>query len=199
MAELNDAIDEDISPVYKSLDHIIELLEDMDELDCFKLQNMFELLSEKDSSFLFQMSYNGSGSFSGCAWQTDVMRGNYENFVHYISMDAMRRELNEKNWSYLAVTVKNEINESQVCVECLAVGERKDSYRFMISSLILFSPGMSALDVFMVSSDAFLDQEFIKEFYPNANFILDRYHLIEAIKRRFLYQSGILMNLWYTR
>jgi len=183
MSELNNCIDEDLSPFIKSLDHIVELLEDTDELSCFRLEKMLRLIAEKDSSFLFKIAYSGMGDLSGCVWQTGVMRGNYENFGHYISLDAMRRELNEKNWSYLAATVKNDVNESQVCIECLAIGERKDAYRFMLSELIQFSPGMSPSDVFVVSSDGFLDQLFVNEFYPNASFILDRYHLIEAVKK----------------
>ena len=50
-------------------------------------------------------------------------------------------------------------------MEYLAVVERKDAYRFMISSLNLFSPNMNPVDVFVFSSDAFLDEDFVKEFF----------------------------------
>ena len=54
----------------------------------------------------------------------------------------------------------------------------------MIEALIRFSPSMSSSDVHIVSSDAFLDEKFIQQFFPRANFVLDRYHLVEAIKTR---------------
>ncbi len=112
-----------------------------------------------------------------------VMRGNYELYGHYLSLDAMRRELNTHHWCYVAGTVRNDMNESLVCIECLAIGERKDTYRFMLNSLIEFSRGLNPTDVFVVTSDAFLDQDFVSEFYPTTNFLINRYHLIEAIKK----------------
>jgi hypothetical protein len=48
----------------------------------------------------------------------------------------------------------------------------------------MFSPKVNRNDVKIVSSDAFLDARFVKTFFPNANFIRDRYHLVEAAKRR---------------
>ena len=183
MSELNDCLDEELSPFIKDLDHIIELLEDVDELETFKLERMLKTIAEKDKTFLYKMGVNENDKFTGCCWQTGVMRGNYELYGHYLSLDAMRRELNTHHWCYVAGTVRNDMNESQVCIECLAIGERKDTYRFMLNSLIEFSPGLNPTDVFVVTSDAFLDQGFINEFYPTANFLIDRYHLIEAIKK----------------
>jgi len=178
MSELNDCLDEELSPFIKDLDHIIELLEDVDELVTFKLEKMLKSIKEKDKTFLYKMGVNEENDFTGCCWQTGVMRGNYELYGHYLSLDAMRRELNTHHWCYVACTVRNDVNESQVCIECLAIGERKDTYRFMLNALIEFSPGLVPTEVFVVSSDAFLDQAFISEFFPRANFLV--YDMINA-------------------
>jgi len=184
MAELNDCLQEDMSPHNMHLDNIIELLENMDELSTYKLKKIFQLLAEKVRTFRFKMDSNEVGDFTGCCWQSGVMRGNKDLFGHYLSLDALRRELNDHHWSYLATTVKDDVNESQVCIECLAVGERKDTYRYLLKSLIEFTPCLDPSDVHVIASDAFLDQQFIVEFFPSSHYLIDRYDLLEAIKKK---------------
>jgi len=63
-----------------------------------------------------------------------------ERFGNYVTFDAMKRELNTELWPYLSPTIVNDCGESQVVIECLAVGERHSVYSFMIEHLLLFTP-----------------------------------------------------------
>lgn len=184
LPELQDILHDNVSPIFQHMDKIFDLLEEMDEFQTFKLESMLSLLHDADNSFLYVMGKNPSGQFTGIAWQTGVMRSSMEKFGNYIAMDAMRRELNDLHWCYMAVTILNDCNESQVVIECLAVGERHDVYKFMLESLIRFTPSLNVNHVKICSSDAFLDEVFIKEFFPSSRFIRDRYHLIESVKNR---------------
>ena len=107
-----------------------------------------------------------------------------ERYGHYIAMDGMKRELNARNWCYLAVNVLNDCHETQVVIEALAIGERLEVYKFILNSLIRFTPTVSVNDIKICSSDAFLDLIFVRQFFPRCHFILDRYHLLENVKTR---------------
>ena len=115
MPELHDTLQGHMSPIHKHLDHIDQLLEDLNEVQTFKLERMLFLAKESDSTFQYVMGMNAGGDFKGCCWQTGVMRSSFERFGHNICMDGMKRELNDKHWCYLAVTVLNDKTYIRLC------------------------------------------------------------------------------------
>ena len=183
LSGLNSCLDEYVSPYQKHLDHIAEMLSDATKADFYRLERTLQLVGIADATFLFQLAKNSSNETTGAVWQTGVMRGNFERFGNYLSVDTMHRDLNKDGWVYLAGTILNELNESQVCIECIALGERQEVYDFMLEHLIKFSPGMPIENVHCVSSDAFLGKAYFKKFFPEAKYIRDRYHLLENIKK----------------
>jgi hypothetical protein len=190
LSELNTALKDNLSPVIQQLDEIVLLLEDVTVTDTFKLKELFKIIRRKDKTFAYSMATNNQNVFTGCCWATASMRSHFENFGTYICCDACMRETNDHLWVYLAITIKNELGESHPVTECLALGERKDVYAYMFENLFRFCPNMSPSDVMYVSSDGFLDSDFIQNFFPKAKFIADRYHLLLAIKER------VGMSLW---
>ena len=183
MPELHNILSENVSPVYKHLDKLFELIEDVDKVQELKLERILSTLQDADKSFLYVMGKNPSKQFTGAAWQTGVMRSSMERYGHYLALDGMKRELNDRHWCYFAVSILNDVHESQVVIECLAVGERLDVYKFMLDALIRFT-AMNVNKTKICASDAFLDDDFIKHFFPRSNYIRDRYHLVENVKTK---------------
>jgi len=113
MQELNNCMDDSTSPIHKHLDAIVDVLEDVDETTTFRCERLLQLLAKSDKTFLFKLAKNSNGNFTGVVWQTGIMRNSFEKFGHYLALDAMKRELNRKNWCYLACTIINDVWESQ--------------------------------------------------------------------------------------
>ena len=106
MSDLNTCLDDNVSAIHKSLDKIIEVIEDTYDNNLFHLEKLLNLCKKEDPEFNFIMGTNPEGKFTGCVWQTGVMYRNYEKCGNFIAFDAMRREINNKNWVYLAMTIK---------------------------------------------------------------------------------------------
>ena len=88
-----------------------------------------ETLKAKDKDFCYQILADSDGEITGCLWMTSTMRNNFELFGSYISVDAMKRDINILLWPYMAVTMLNEMGN--VCVGCegIMLSEREEAYK----------------------------------------------------------------------
>ena len=164
-----------------------------DTSDSFDLERYLQLIGQMDNNFTFSLSKNSDERYNGCCWMTGVMRRNFELYGHYISLDMMKRELTRHNWCYVAVTSRNEFCNVVVCLEGMMSTEDFDSYKFICSNLLKMAPGRAPSKVSIVSGDGFFNKNMIQRLgFRKANFILDSYHLFEAIKHKLglpLYQT----------
>ena len=103
------------------------------ESDVFStMEDYMETLKLKDKDFVYEILRNPNGDITGCIWMTSTMRMNFELFGGYISVDAMKRELNTLLWPYMATSMWNELN--QVCVGCegIVLSEREEAYNALL-------------------------------------------------------------------
>ena len=96
------------------------------------LREYMEVLKLKDKDFVYEILYDDYGEISGCLWMTSTMRMNFELYGGYVSVDAMKRDLNTLLWPYMATSMWNDLNE--VCVGCEAImlSEREEAYEAML-------------------------------------------------------------------
>ena len=97
------------------------------------LKEYMEILKLKDKDFVYEILYNECGQITGCLWMTSTMRMNFELYGGYLSVDAMKRDLNTLLWPYMATSMWNDLNE--VCVGCEAImlSEREEAYEAMLN------------------------------------------------------------------
>ena len=69
---------------------------------------------------------------------TSTMRMNFELYGGYLSVDAMKRDLNTLLWPYMATSMWNELN--QVCVGCegILLSEREEAYKALLNFQVSF-------------------------------------------------------------
>jgi len=143
-------------------------------------------ISDKCPGFTFKVWKDADGFLIGVCWMTPYMRGNCELYGSYVCMDAMKRELNEFGWPYISVTSLNEAGKVVVLIESILLDESEEAYKFLVSNLLKMCPRRSMDNYFIVSGDGFFSQEMIRRIgFEKANFIRDRYHFREAVKKRF--------------
>lgn len=98
------------------------------------LEEYMELLTLKDKDFVYEIlrDQDGQGEITGCLWMTSTMRMNFELYGGYVSVDAMKRDINTLLWPYMAVSMWNDLNE--VCVGCegIMLSEREEAYKAML-------------------------------------------------------------------
>lgn len=96
------------------------------------LKEYMEMLKMKDKDFIYDILYDTYGEITGCLWMTSTMRMNFELYGGYLSVDAMKRDLNTLLWPYMATSMWNELN--QVCVGCegILLSEREEAYKALL-------------------------------------------------------------------
>ena len=135
-------------------------------------------LNEKDSMFTYRIAYDEDGVPTGFVWQTGTMRRSFELYGEILSLDAMKRTMNDLNWPYMAPVVLDGDKRIFVACEGFVCGELKDAYGFVLESLFEMSPGRGKDEVFVVYSDGFLSSDLIEHVgMTNAKHVLDLYHL----------------------
>ena len=97
------------------------------------LEEYMEMLRLKDKDFVYEVLKNEYGKITGCLWMTSTMRMNFELYGGYLSVDAMKRDINTLLWPYMATSMWNDLNE--VCVGCEAImlSEREEAYMEMLN------------------------------------------------------------------
>ena len=96
------------------------------------LHEYLELLTLKDNDFVYEILKDENDEITGCLWMTSTMRMNFELYGGYVSVDAMKRDINTLLWPYMATSMWNELN--QVCVGCegIMLSEREEAYKAML-------------------------------------------------------------------
>ena len=81
---------------------------------------------------LLELLHDDMGEITGCLWMTSTMRMNFELYGGYLSVDAMKRDINTLLWPYMATSLWNDLNE--VCVGCegILLSEREEAYKAML-------------------------------------------------------------------
>jgi len=152
----------------------------------FILEEYMKLLKAKDSSFLYDTFLNEHDEFVGCCWQTGHHRSNAERFGSYLSLDAMKRAINDLAWPYISITGTNELGKVCVMMESVIVDETEEAYTWLTRNLIKWTPRRPPSSYLIISGDGFFSQEIINRIgFTNAKFITDRWHLYENLKKNF--------------
>ena len=81
----------------------------------------------------------------------------------------------------------DEANHICVACACIVCGEQFNMYKAHASFLARYAPGLPLQTVKMVASDDFFDENIIKEMgFPNARFIMDKFHLLDLwLKKKY--------------
>ena len=138
-------------------------------------------LKSKDKDFCYQLLANSDGQITGCLWMNSTMRHNFELFGSYISVDAMKRDINVLLWPYMAVTMLNELGN--VCVGCegIMLSEREEAYQAMLDFQTNHTR-RSKHEVYGISADGILNQQVVDKFgFSNAKYVADYWHLFHSV------------------
>ena len=165
--------------------------------ETMKFQDYLELLSRNAKGFQYRLAIGNDGIINGVVWMTASMRSNFEYFGSYISIDAMKREINTLQWPYFAVSLQNELNKVCVACESLMISERDEAYEFLIKSTLEMCPKRKKEDVLIVSGDGFFNQQSLHKWgLCNAKFIADHWHLFDSgLKDKFSIQYYHLIEV----
>ena len=151
----------------------------MDTLVCFT--DYMERLKSEDPEFAYQILTDDTGEVTGCLWMTSTMRQNFESFGGFISVDAMKRDINTLLWPYIATTMYNEMDS--ICVGCegIVLSEREEAYEAMLKFQIENSR-RTRDEVYGIACDGFLNQSIINRFgFIKTKFIIDYWHLFKQV------------------
>ena len=149
--------------------------------DVTKIQQMLRTMKATETGFDYRIAYDPQTSeVTGVIWMTASMRANLINYGHFVSFDVMHHEFNEFHWPYCGVALIREDGSMCLACEALSCSESYGAYKFVSSSMYSMCPGASPTDVLVVSADGRLNSDFVANELGmvNANFIEDRWHLI---------------------
>ena len=150
----------------------------------------------RDKDFQFEILSDMNGEITGCIWMTSTMRNNFELFGSFVSVDAMKRDLNTLLWPYVAVTMYNEMD--CVCVGCegIVLSEREEAYKEMLNFQVTHSRRKKE-EVYGISADGFLNQRIINEFgFTNTVFVMDYWHLFKQVSS-YMFVSLVVSMFFY--
>ena len=138
--------------------------------------------------FDYRVSYeSGTNRITGFVWMTSVMRASLIKYGTYITLDAMKHELNTLHWPYIAPTLKRD--DDTICVGCeaITVAEAHDAYTWVVNSMYEMAPAAKKEDVLIVSADGALNQKFVHDnlMLTNAYFVEDIWHLLFSVLPKF--------------
>ena len=103
----------------------LEIMNDDDNIDTIlKFQEDMLSLECQNEGFAVTFVRSNQGCITYCIWQTATMRGNFERFGGFMSMDRMKRRPTNLDWPYMSISMYNEFNS--VCLACKGIvcGER---------------------------------------------------------------------------
>ena len=78
-------------------------------------QENMELLKESNSGFRCVVFRDSLRKRTGCTWEI-TLRDNFDRFGGFVAVDAMKRRINELDWTYVDLATCNELQI--VCVGC---------------------------------------------------------------------------------
>jgi hypothetical protein len=96
-------------------------------------------LHRKDPSFLFDIQRDENDTIVGICWQTATMRLDWDTCACCISLDGMKRQLNNFSYPYIAVTSLDGYGNMVVCAEAIVVSERIEAYAWLLRCCNNFS------------------------------------------------------------
>lgn len=161
-----------------------ELLNDGESEHCFfTFAEYMQTLKDCNSGFDYQLLTDMNGRYTGCIWQTSIMKDNFDRFGGYLSIDAMKRGINKLLWPYMSIAMFNEIN--CVCVACEAIicSEREEAYHAMIQFVLKNSRRRTNENIHVIAADGFINQDCVTNRFglPNAIYMCDMWHLFDSI------------------
>jgi len=153
------------------------------EKSFFTFTEFMRLMKKNHKGFEYRLLSNLKGEYTGCIWQTSVMRENFERFGGFISIDAMKRAINTNCWPYVSITMYNELE--RVCLGCEAIltSERNESYKAIIDFVLEYSPLRTRDQIYVVAADGAINQCTLTDTLnlPNAKYMADQWHLFDSI------------------
>ena len=139
-------------------------------------------LQQNNNGFSVTFLQDSNGRYTGCIWQTAIMRDNFERFGTFISIDAMKRGLNKLLWPYMSICMYNELNTICVACEAIICSEREEAYRAMID-FVVDNSQRTYDEIYVVAADGFVNKVTVREKFllPNAIYMADVWHLLDSI------------------
>ena len=116
-------------------------------------------LERQNDGFVVSFLRSNQGRITGCIWQTVIMCDNFERFGGFISMDAMKRNLTNLDWSYMSISKYNDLNSVCLACEGIVCGERIEAYNAMVQFVINHNNKRKRDHINVVSADGILNQE----------------------------------------
>ena len=142
-----------------------------------------EALQDGNIDFNYQLLADTNGRCTGCIWQSSTMKDNFDRFGVFFSIDAMKRVINKLLWTYMSITMYNEIYH--VCVACEAIicSEGEESYNTMIYFVFKNSKKRTNENIHMIAGDGFINQDHVTNKFglPHATYMCDICHLLDSI------------------
>jgi hypothetical protein len=122
----------------------------------WKFLHMLETIHKADHGFTYRVSSDCEGTPQGAVWMTPQMRSNYELFGNFVSVDAMKRQLNNLHLPYIAPVILDEGKTVAVIAESIVCGERQDAYAFVLNAVFEMAPKRPKTEVFVLAGDCFI-------------------------------------------
>ena len=152
-----------------------------DENDVQQITKYLTSLADCDPTFSFRIGRSADGSVTGFAWQTGVMRRDFELFGDVLFVDAQGRSKNNKGWPINTIAMLD--GERKVClpIEGITIGESIDSYAWLIQSAAAMAPGCKLSDIKVIFGDGILSGERLLSklgIQSSCKIMLDHHHLL---------------------
>ena len=121
-----------------------------------------------------------------------MIRASLQKFGGYITLDAVKHELNKLCCPLIAPALKRE--DGTICVACEAIvfSECHDVYAFVVDVMFKMEPKTKREDVLIVSADGIMNEHFFckRLQFPNTHFIEYIWHLLNGeIPKTFYLQT----------
>ena len=78
---------------------------ELDNVALVSFKEYLQLIAASCKGFVFSFAVDDHGVANGVVWQTATMRSNFERFGGYISLDTMKRGINQCLWLYMSVVM----------------------------------------------------------------------------------------------
>jgi hypothetical protein len=153
--------------------------------DIWQVESLLQRLKKTDEYFDYIILKSEACAPVGVVWMTKTMKGNWILYGNNLSLDIMKRELNELCWVYMGpVCFDQELRVVNVR-EALVLEESMDLYAAVMNALFEMEPLRTSDSINVIFGDCFLSNNLLPLIglskSETTKVIWDHFHLVKDV------------------
>jgi hypothetical protein len=163
----------------------------------WQVERYLSKLKMADATFDYRISYDDDGHATGIVWQTGAMRAAFNNYGQALFLDAMKRQLNNLDWPYIATALID--GWKKVCIgsEAIICGELENAYVWIVQCTVQMADGRRMDEIHSIFGDCFVQPTLLEKLgiTTTCKLFWDHFHLLQQVWPEYFGKENFHSNL----